>query len=134
MAPAMNLRVRGVTDHSIDLEWEGSVVLTDFLVTYTPNSPGGKCKDFEPSFNSSSGRNLEILKNASMCWILIVISNVCIVMCLEGLEIDMKIKHFQAVLWKYSLDSQTSFTPQSEIDWEQFPSVEICRINCNSFN
>lgn len=65
----MNLRVRGVTDHSIDLEWEGSVVLTDFLVTYTPNSPGGKCKDFEPSFNSSSGRNLEILKNASMCWI-----------------------------------------------------------------
>uniref|UniRef100_A0A8C6TG57 Tenascin R (restrictin, janusin) n=1 Tax=Neogobius melanostomus TaxID=47308 RepID=A0A8C6TG57_9GOBI len=41
VAPAMNLRVRGVTDRSIDLEWEGSVKLTDFLVTYTPNTPGG---------------------------------------------------------------------------------------------
>lgn len=38
----MNLKVRGVTDRSIDLEWEGSVVLTDFLVTYTPSSAGGK--------------------------------------------------------------------------------------------
>ncbi|KAM4551984.1 tenascin-R isoform 2-T2 [Odontesthes bonariensis] len=41
VAPAMNLNVRGVTDRTIDLEWEGSVVLTDFLVTYTPSSPGG---------------------------------------------------------------------------------------------
>ncbi|XP_047446198.1 tenascin-R isoform X3 [Mugil cephalus] len=41
VAPAMNLNVRGVTDRTIDLEWEGSVVLTDFLVTYTPGSPGG---------------------------------------------------------------------------------------------
>lgn len=42
VAPAMNLKVRGVTDRTIDLEWEGSVVLTDFLVTYTPSSAGGK--------------------------------------------------------------------------------------------
>uniref|UniRef100_A0A8C5E290 Tenascin R (restrictin, janusin) n=1 Tax=Gouania willdenowi TaxID=441366 RepID=A0A8C5E290_GOUWI len=41
VAPAMNLNVRGVTDQTIDLEWEGSVLLTDFLVTYTPSSPGG---------------------------------------------------------------------------------------------
>ncbi|XP_030259076.1 tenascin-R isoform X3 [Sparus aurata] len=41
VAPVMNLRVRGVTDRTIDLEWEGSVVLTDFLVTYTPSSAGG---------------------------------------------------------------------------------------------
>uniref|UniRef100_A0AAQ5YZ76 Tenascin R (restrictin, janusin) n=1 Tax=Amphiprion ocellaris TaxID=80972 RepID=A0AAQ5YZ76_AMPOC len=41
VAPAMNLNVREVTDRTIDLEWEGSVVLTDFLVTYTPSSPGG---------------------------------------------------------------------------------------------
>ncbi|XP_069367325.1 tenascin-R isoform X2 [Paralichthys olivaceus] len=41
VAPVMNLMVRGVTDRTIDLEWEGSVVLTDFLVTYTPSSPGG---------------------------------------------------------------------------------------------
>ncbi|XP_022624477.1 tenascin-R isoform X1 [Seriola dumerili] len=41
VAPVMNLMVRGVTDRTVDLEWEGSVVLTDFLVTYTPSSPGG---------------------------------------------------------------------------------------------
>ncbi|XP_056246849.1 tenascin-R isoform X4 [Seriola aureovittata] len=41
VAPVMNLMVRGVTDRTVDLEWEGSIVLTDFLVTYTPSSPGG---------------------------------------------------------------------------------------------
>ena len=41
VAPAMNLKIRGVTDRTVDVEWEGSVVLTDFLVTYTPSSPGG---------------------------------------------------------------------------------------------
>nr|XP_020451313.1 tenascin-R isoform X2 [Monopterus albus] len=41
VAPVMNLIVREVTDRTVDLEWEGSVVLTDFLVTYTPSSPGG---------------------------------------------------------------------------------------------
>ncbi|XP_018532202.1 tenascin-R isoform X3 [Lates calcarifer] len=41
VAPVMNLMVQGVTDRTVDLEWEGSVVLTDFLVTYTPSTPGG---------------------------------------------------------------------------------------------
>lgn len=40
----MNLKIRGGTDRSVDLEWEGSVMLTDFLVTYTPSSTGGKQK------------------------------------------------------------------------------------------
>lgn len=40
----MNLKVRGVTDQTVELEWEGSIVLTDFLVTYTPSTPGGKCR------------------------------------------------------------------------------------------
>lgn len=44
VAPVMNLKIRGGTDRSVDLEWEGSVVLTDFLVTYTPSSTGGKQK------------------------------------------------------------------------------------------
>uniref|UniRef100_A0A8C5BZT2 Tenascin-R n=1 Tax=Gadus morhua TaxID=8049 RepID=A0A8C5BZT2_GADMO len=37
----MNVRVRGVTERTIELEWEGSAVLTDFLLTYAPSSPGG---------------------------------------------------------------------------------------------
>ncbi|XP_063075983.1 tenascin-R [Engraulis encrasicolus] len=41
VAPPLNLRVRGVTERTIDLEWEGSVVLTDYLITYVPTSPGG---------------------------------------------------------------------------------------------
>lgn len=42
VAPVMSLKIRGVTDRSVDLDWEGSVVLTDFLVTYTPSSAGGR--------------------------------------------------------------------------------------------
>uniref|UniRef100_A0A3P8WGG0 Tenascin R (restrictin, janusin) n=1 Tax=Cynoglossus semilaevis TaxID=244447 RepID=A0A3P8WGG0_CYNSE len=41
VAPVMNLKVRGVTDRTVDLEWQGSPMLTDFLVTYVPSSPGG---------------------------------------------------------------------------------------------
>uniref|UniRef100_A0A8C7YSM3 Tenascin R (restrictin, janusin) n=1 Tax=Oryzias sinensis TaxID=183150 RepID=A0A8C7YSM3_9TELE len=47
VAPAMNLNVRGVTDHTINLEWEGSIMITDFLVTYTPSTPGGLCVQLE---------------------------------------------------------------------------------------
>lgn len=42
VAPVMSLKIQGVTDRSVDLKWEGSVVLTDFLVTYTPSSAGGR--------------------------------------------------------------------------------------------
>uniref|UniRef100_A0A673YSQ6 Tenascin R (restrictin, janusin) n=1 Tax=Salmo trutta TaxID=8032 RepID=A0A673YSQ6_SALTR len=41
VAPVLNLRMRGVTEHTIDLEWEGSVLMTDYLVTYVATSPGG---------------------------------------------------------------------------------------------
>ncbi|XP_072544351.1 tenascin-R isoform X2 [Salminus brasiliensis] len=41
VAPPMNLRIRGVTERTIDMEWEGSLVVTDYLITYIPTSPGG---------------------------------------------------------------------------------------------
>ncbi|XP_030630465.1 tenascin-R [Chanos chanos] len=41
VASPVNLKVQGVTETTIDLEWEGSVVLTDYLITYAPTSPGG---------------------------------------------------------------------------------------------
>ncbi|KAL0966051.1 hypothetical protein UPYG_G00290180 [Umbra pygmaea] len=41
VAPVLNLRVRGVTEHTIDLEWDGSALTTDYLVTYVATSPGG---------------------------------------------------------------------------------------------
>ncbi|XP_076828831.1 tenascin-R isoform X2 [Brachyhypopomus gauderio] len=36
VAPPINLRMRGVTEHTIEVEWEGSPVVTDYLITYTP--------------------------------------------------------------------------------------------------
>ncbi|XP_061776415.1 tenascin-R isoform X2 [Nerophis ophidion] len=54
VAPAMNLKVREVTDTAIELEWEGSVVLTDFLVTYTPSSPGGVQLELRMPGNTTS--------------------------------------------------------------------------------
>uniref|UniRef100_A0AAR2KAM2 Janusin n=1 Tax=Pygocentrus nattereri TaxID=42514 RepID=A0AAR2KAM2_PYGNA len=41
VTPPLNLRIRGVTERTIDVEWEGSLVVTDYLITYVPTSPGG---------------------------------------------------------------------------------------------
>ncbi|XP_062849990.1 tenascin-R [Trichomycterus rosablanca] len=41
VAPPLNLQVRRVTEHTIDLEWEGSPIVTDYIITYVPTSPGG---------------------------------------------------------------------------------------------
>ncbi|XP_053483959.1 tenascin-R [Ictalurus furcatus] len=41
VAPPMNLRARGLTERTIDIEWDGSSVVTDYLITYVPTSPGG---------------------------------------------------------------------------------------------
>lgn len=54
MALPRNLRVRGVTERTIDLEWEGSAVLTDYLVTYAPASPGGVQLDIRLPGNVTS--------------------------------------------------------------------------------
>ncbi|XP_066548454.1 tenascin-R [Amia ocellicauda] len=41
VAPPTNLRVVGITEQTIDLEWVGSFIVTDYFVTYAPTSPGG---------------------------------------------------------------------------------------------
>nr|XP_055057751.1 tenascin-R isoform X1 [Misgurnus anguillicaudatus] len=41
VSPPTHLRVQGVSEHTVDLEWEGSMILTDFLITYAPTTPGG---------------------------------------------------------------------------------------------
>lgn len=40
VAPVTNLRVLGVTENSVELEWEGAAVATDFLVTYVASGGG----------------------------------------------------------------------------------------------
>ncbi|KAJ8270843.1 hypothetical protein GJAV_G00119910 [Gymnothorax javanicus] len=54
VAPPTNLHVRGVTERTIDLEWEGSPILTDYLVTYAPSSPGGVQLDIRVPGNITS--------------------------------------------------------------------------------
>ncbi|KAG7456964.1 hypothetical protein MATL_G00241500 [Megalops atlanticus] len=54
VAPPVNLRVRDVTERTIDLEWEGSVVVTDYLVTYAPTSPGGVQLEIRVPGNATS--------------------------------------------------------------------------------
>ncbi|XP_077087959.1 tenascin-R isoform X2 [Siphateles boraxobius] len=41
VSPPMNLQVRGASENTIDLQWEGPVFLTDYLITYAPTTPGG---------------------------------------------------------------------------------------------
>ncbi|XP_048018971.1 tenascin-R isoform X1 [Megalobrama amblycephala] len=41
VSPPMNLQVQGVSENTIDLQWEGPVFLTDYLITYAPTTPGG---------------------------------------------------------------------------------------------
>ncbi|MGH0150328.1 UNVERIFIED_CONTAM: hypothetical protein FKN15_035742 [Acipenser sinensis] len=41
VTPPIKLRVVGVTERTIDLQWEVPLVVTEYLITYVPNRPGG---------------------------------------------------------------------------------------------
>ncbi|RXM99341.1 Tenascin-R [Acipenser ruthenus] len=41
VTPPIKIRVVGVTERTIDLQWEGPLVVTEYLITYVPTSPGG---------------------------------------------------------------------------------------------
>ncbi|XP_039510714.1 tenascin-R isoform X2 [Pimephales promelas] len=41
VSPPMKLQVQGVSENTIDLQWEGPVFLTDYLITYAPTTLGG---------------------------------------------------------------------------------------------
>ncbi|KAG5285547.1 hypothetical protein AALO_G00004640 [Alosa alosa] len=60
VASPLNLQVRGVTERTIDLEWEGSVVLTDYLITYVPTSPGGVQLEIRVPGNVTNGTIKEL--------------------------------------------------------------------------
>ncbi|XP_031419175.1 tenascin-R isoform X3 [Clupea harengus] len=60
VGPPLNLRVRGVTERTIDLEWEGSVMLTDYLITYVPTSAGGVQLEIRLPGNVTNGTIKEL--------------------------------------------------------------------------
>lgn len=40
-APPEDLRVAGVSDRSIELEWDGLMAVTEYVISYQPTAPGG---------------------------------------------------------------------------------------------
>uniref|UniRef100_A0A8D0HC42 Janusin n=1 Tax=Sphenodon punctatus TaxID=8508 RepID=A0A8D0HC42_SPHPU len=41
VAPPEDLRVAGISDRSIDLEWDGPMAVTEYVISYQPAMPGG---------------------------------------------------------------------------------------------
>lgn len=41
VAPPEDLRVAGISDRSIDLEWDGPMAVTEYVISYQPAAPGG---------------------------------------------------------------------------------------------
>lgn len=46
MSPAKDLTVGEVTSETVDLSWRNEMLVTDYLVTYVPTSPGGLLQEF----------------------------------------------------------------------------------------
>lgn len=40
-APPEDLRVAGISDRSIELEWDGPMAVTEYVISYQPMAPGG---------------------------------------------------------------------------------------------
>lgn len=49
-----------MTERTIDLEWEGSVMLTDYLITYVPTSAGGVQLEIRLPGNVTNGTIKEL--------------------------------------------------------------------------
>ncbi|XP_007525269.1 tenascin-R [Erinaceus europaeus] len=41
VAPPEDLRVAGISDNSIELEWDGPMAVTEYVISYQPTAPGG---------------------------------------------------------------------------------------------
>lgn len=46
VSPAKSLTVGEVTSETVDLSWQNEMLVTHYLVTYVPTSPGGLLQDF----------------------------------------------------------------------------------------
>lgn len=46
MSPAKDLVVDKITTDTVDVSWKNEMLVTEYLVTYEPNFPGGLLRDF----------------------------------------------------------------------------------------
>lgn len=49
MSPPTDLVVSEVTSDTVDLSWRNQMLVTEYLVTYTPTRPGGLLQEFTVS-------------------------------------------------------------------------------------
>lgn len=54
MSPAKDLKVGEVTSQTVDLSWQNEMLVTDYLVTYVPTSPGGLLQELTVSGDQSA--------------------------------------------------------------------------------
>ncbi|MBN3325392.1 TENR protein, partial [Atractosteus spatula] len=112
-APPLNLRVVGITEHTIDLEWDGSVVVTDYLVTYVPTTPGGVQLELRVPGNTTSTtiKELEpgIEYNINVYAVLIDMLSVPV-----NIQVSMYLSTPEGLLFKSITETSV------EVQWEPF--------------
>lgn len=54
VSPAKDLTVGEVTSETVDLSWQNEMLVTHYLVTYVPTSPGGLLQEFTVSGDNTA--------------------------------------------------------------------------------
>lgn len=60
MSPPKDLTVGEVTSETVDLSWNNEMLVTEYLVTYVPTSPGGLLREFTVSGDNSAATVKEL--------------------------------------------------------------------------
>lgn len=60
MSPPKDLTVGEVTSETVDLSWRNEMLVTEYLVTYVPTSPGGLLQEFTVSGDKTAATVREL--------------------------------------------------------------------------
>lgn len=60
MSPPKDLTVGEVTSDTVDLSWKNEMLVTEYLVTYVPTSPGGLLQEFTVSGDKTAATVKEL--------------------------------------------------------------------------
>lgn len=60
MSPPKNLTFGEVTSDTVDLSWHNEMLVTEYLVTYVPTSPGGLLQEFTVSGDKNTATVKEL--------------------------------------------------------------------------
>lgn len=60
VSPPKDLTVGEVTSDTVDLSWKNEMLVTEYLVTYVPTSPGGLLQEFAVSGDKTAATVKEL--------------------------------------------------------------------------